>query len=126
MSPKRVVQRYLAEALGAGSREPADELIASEDIRQRTGRLRIAFPDLEAEPLVLVAENDLVAGHFVARGTHLGLFQGVPPTGRAWEAACTAIYRVENGRIADGWVTWDQLSLLEQLEAVERVRFVSA
>jgi predicted ester cyclase len=126
MSSKRVVQRYLTDVLGAGDSDSADELITSEDVRQRTSRLRSAFPDLEIDTLVLVAENDLVAGHFVGRGTHLDLFQGVPPTGRTWEATCTAIYRVDHDRIAEGWVTWDQLSLMEQLAAVKRVGPVSA
>ncbi len=74
----------------------------------------------------LLAEGDLVAAHVTARGTHEGLFNGVPPTGNEWEAHCTAIYRVEDGRIAEAWVTWDLLALMEQLDAVERVQTVSA
>jgi predicted ester cyclase len=78
------------------------------------------------ETLVLVAEGDLVAGHFTGRGTHHGVFQGIPRAVEPWEASCTAIYRIEDDRIADGWVTWNHLSLLHQLGAVERVSTVSA
>jgi steroid delta-isomerase-like uncharacterized protein len=124
MTPKRVVERYLAEVLG-GDRS-ADELVSGAELRQRVDALRRAFPDLEIETIALLGEDDLVAGHLVGRGTHLGVYQGVPPTGHTWEARCTAVYRVEDGRIADAWVTWDQLSLLEQLGAVERVQTVSA
>jgi predicted ester cyclase len=119
MEPKSVVARYAEGGLNG-------ELVSDVRLRQRDGFLRAAFPDLELRPRLLVAEGALVAGHFTARGTHLGLFQGVPPTGRRWEAACTAAYRVAGGRIADAWVTWDQLALLEQLGAVERVATVSA
>jgi len=73
-----------------------------------------------------VAEGDLVAAHLRARGTHLGLFQGAPPTGRQCEMRCTGIYRVEGERITEAFVTWDTLSLMEQLGAVERVAAVSA
>lgn len=125
MTPRHVVERYLAESLTGGNPD-SHELVANEDLRQRVGSFRLAFPDLEVETLVLLAEGDLVAAHLVGRGTHRGLFQGVPPTGRAWEARCTAVYRVESGRIGEAWVTWDQLSLLEQLAAVERVNTVSA
>jgi SnoaL-like polyketide cyclase len=107
MTPKQVVERYLAEVLTSEGPGRADELISSEELRQRAGHFRIAFPDL-------------------GRGTHHGVFQGIPPTGRPWEARCTAIYRIEDDRIADGWVTWDHLSLLHQLGAVERVSTVSA
>lgn len=126
MTPKTVVERYFTEVLEGAGPSSAAELVSSEELRQRTRSLRIAFPDLEVEIVTLVAEDELVAGHFVGRGTHRGLFNGVPPSGRSWEARGTAIYRVEDNRIAEAWVTWDQLSLMEQLGAVARVRDVSA
>ena len=119
MGPKSIVERYAAEALNG-------ELVSDVRLRQRDASLRAAFPDLELRPLLLVAEGDLVAGHFAARGTQLGLFQGVPPTGRRFDVACTAVFRVEDHRIAVALVTWDQLALLEKLGAVERVATVSA
>jgi len=124
MTPKRVVERYLTEVLGGD--HPPEELVSSAELRQRAGALRRAFPGLEIEIVALVGEDNLVAAHLVGRGTHLGVYQGVPPTGCSWEARCTAIYQVEEDRIADAWVTWDQLSLLEQLGAVERIQAVSA
>ena len=126
MTPRQVVETYLTEVLGGDGVGSENELVSSAELRQRTLSLRRSFPDLEVEPVVLVGESDLVAAHFKGRGTHLGLFQGVPPTGRACEARCTAIYRVENGRIAEVWGTWDYASLMEQLGAVERVATVSA
>ncbi len=126
MTPRDVVARYVSEVLGGARPESAQELLASAELERRTTRLRTAFPDLEIEMQVLLAEGDLVATHLAGRGTHLGLYQGVPPTGRSWEARCTALYRVEDGRIAEAWITWDTLALMEQLGAVERVATVSA
>ena len=126
MTPKQVVRRFVDEVLNGARPGSADELVSSDELLQRVERLRSAFPDLEVETRLLLGESDLVAGHFVGRGTHAGLFQGVPATGRSWEAACTAVYRVEDGQIADAWVTWDQLALMEQLAAVQRVATVSA
>jgi predicted ester cyclase len=126
MTPRRVVERYVAEVLTSGRPGAADELVSSSEVRQRSARLRRAFPDLEVRSVVLLAEHDLVAGHFGAQGTHLGLYQGVPPTERRCETSWTAVYRIEDGRIAEAWVTWDQLSLMEQLAAVRRVPTVSA
>lgn len=126
MTPRAVVARYLSEVLGGARPESANELLANAELDWRTSRLRSAFPDLQIEMHVLLAEGDLVGCHIVGRGTHRALFQGAPPTGRTWEARCTAVYRVEEGRITDAWVTWDNLSLMEQLGAVERVATVSA
>jgi predicted ester cyclase len=119
MEAKSVVTRYAEEAL-------SPELVSDLRLAQRDRAFREAFPDLELRPVAMVAAGDLVAAHLAARGTHLGLFQGVPPTGRSWAAGCTALYRVEAGRIAEAWVTWDQLALLEQLGAVARSATVSA
>ena len=120
LEPREIVQRYLDTAFGA------DQLVANVEHEQRTHHFRAAFPDLEVETLALLAEGDRVAAHFVARGTHHGLFNGVPPTGNEWEARCTAIYRVEEDRIVEAWVTWDLLALMEQLDAIERVQTISA
>lgn len=119
MEPKEIARRYLEEGLCA-------ELTSSPELHQRSVRIRRAFPDLTVEALEMLVEGDRVAAHFVARGTHEGVFQGVPPTRCEIEATCTAIYRVEDGLIAEAWTTWDSLGLLEQLGAVERVETVSA
>jgi predicted ester cyclase len=126
MPPRKIVERYLRDVLGGAELASVGDLVASDELRRRAVRLREAFPDLEVEPVVLLSERDLVAAHVVARGTHTGLYQGVPPTGRGWEARGTAVDRVGEHRIVDAWVTWDNLGLLEQLGAVERVATVSA
>ena len=126
MQPRKVVERYLAEVLsGAGPAHP-DELISSEMLRQRTTGFHRSFPDLEVTTHALLVEGNLVAAHFSGRGTHKGLFQGVPATGRGWQADCLAVFRVKDGRIAEAWVQWDLLALMEQLGAIQRVRSVSA
>ena len=106
--------------------ETAGELISDESLRQRVAGFRRAFPDVAVTTDLLLAEGDLVAGRFRGHGTHEGLFNGVPATGRTWDARCTAIYRVEDGRIAEAWISWDLLSLIEQLGGIERARTVSA
>jgi predicted ester cyclase len=117
MTARRVVERYLAGD---------DGLLADEMLRQRDEAFRSAFPDAKVTAEVVVAEGDLVSAHLTGRGTHLGTFQGCPPTGREWTATCTAIYRVEAGRIAKAWINWDWLAVMEQLGSVERVQTVSA
>ena len=115
--PRQVVERYLAGD---------DELLAAEPLRQRAGAFRSAFPDARVTAEQMLEAGDLVAVHLTGRGTHLGTFQGCPPTGREWTATCTAIYRVEAGRIAEAWVNWDWLAVMEQLDCVQRVETVSA
>ena len=56
------------------------------------------------------------------RGTHLGEFMGVAPTGKPVSWTAIAIYRLEEGRIAECWVEPDLLGLAMQTGAVSVAR----
>jgi predicted ester cyclase len=124
--PGVVVQRYLAEVLNRTDASSAAELIASETLRRRVEGFHAAFPDARATTHCVLERDGLVAVHLTGHGTHLGIFQGCPPTGRAWRATCTAIYRVDAGRIEEAWINWDWLAVMEQLGCIQRVETVSA
>ncbi|MEX1157170.1 MAG: ester cyclase [Chloroflexota bacterium] len=124
--PADVVRRYLDEVVAGGESSALEELVSSDDLKQRVASFRRAFPDFAVAVRLLIAEGDLVAVHLTGRGTHRGLFQGVPPTGREWTAGCSALYRVEDGRIVDAWVNWDLLAILEQIGGVTRASTASA
>jgi steroid delta-isomerase-like uncharacterized protein len=74
-----------------------------------------AFPDYRWDLRHLLVDGDWVAAHFIDTGTHRGTFLGIPATGRAVTTQEFAFYRVDAGRIAEVWVTADDLGLLEQL-----------
>ena len=38
-----------------------------------------------------------------------------PATGKRMESECAGIFRIDDGRIAELWVTWDNLAGLAQL-----------
>lgn len=95
-------------------------------MRMRAAAFRSAFPDLNVTLQHVVADANWVAAHATGRAHHTGAFQGCPPTGRVWNAHCTTMFQVDQGRILAGWVTWDLFSILEQLGAVERSDGVSA
>ena len=117
---RAVIERYLHEVLPNARTGPADEIVADANLRQSLESFRRAFGDLGVTPNVFVSVEDHVAVHLSAHGIHRGIFQGVPPTGRPWTAGCSAVYRVDRGRIVDSWVTWDALAILEQIGAVRR------
>jgi aspartyl-tRNA synthetase len=74
-----------------------------------------AFPDYRWELRHLVIDPPWIAAHFTDTGTHRGSFLGVPATGRSVTTQEFAFYRVDAGRIAEVWVTADDLQLLQQL-----------
>lgn len=124
--PAEVVTRYIDDVLMGGDPSVLDELVSNPELRQRVTSFRRAFPDLAITNRLLISEGDLVAVHVTGRGTHRDFFQGVPATGRVWTAGCSAFYRVEDRRIADAWVNWDVLAILEQIGGITRAAIASA
>ena len=111
------VDTYLSEdflnhdpPLGAG----ADR----EGMRSAGALFRAAFPDWHSELHMLIAEGDLVAEHFTARGTHAGEIMGVGPTGRDVALRGINIFRLRDGRIIERWGRLDDLGFLQQLGVV--------
>jgi predicted ester cyclase len=43
---------------------------------------------------------------------------GIPPTGKQVDFQGISIHRIEGGKVAEGWVTFDALGMLQQLGAV--------
>lgn len=77
------------------------------------------FPDYSGTTDAVIAEADLVAVRYTASGTHTGEYHDVEPTGHTVEWTGMAMYRIENGRVAEIWLEEDRLGLLEQLEVVD-------
>lgn len=124
-SSRSVVERYLDEVMNGRDAAALDELVADETLKQRVRLFLDAFPDLVVDTNLVVANGDLVGVNLTGRGTHEGTFQGVPPTGRTWAATCSAFYRVADGRIADFWINWDLLGILEDIGGVRRAETAS-
>jgi len=71
-----------------------------------------AFPDYEWAVQRLVIEDPWISAHFKDSGTHQGPWLGRPPSGERVETDEFAMYRLEDGRIAEIWVTADNARLL--------------
>ena len=66
---------------------------------------------------VVVSEDRVVTcGTFTA--THLGEFQGLPPTGKQISLSVMHIDHVEDGKIVEHWGQGDALGLMQQLGIV--------
>ncbi len=73
------------------------------------------FPDSHITTEMLIAEGDLVAGYFTYSGTQEGAMGPFPPTNKKAELKYLGILRIEDGKIAEMWVEWDNLAMLTQL-----------
>ena len=75
----------------------------------------LAFPDSQVALHQVVAEGDRVAVWATYSGTQQGPMGAFPPTGKRMAIDFGAVFRIDNGMIAELWVTWDNLAALAQL-----------
>src|SRR6185295_6416768 len=76
------VERYLADDFVAHDPPMPDLTHDAAGFRDAATRIRAALPDWRSDVHLLIAEDDYVAEHFTASGTHRGEIMGVPPSGQ--------------------------------------------
>ncbi|GAB3398790.1 ester cyclase [Schumannella luteola] len=74
-----------------------------------------AFPDLEAAPQTLVADDESVTVALTISGTHTGEFQGHAPTGRRFSVRGIQVGRFDDGRLVERWGATDEAGMQQQL-----------
>jgi predicted ester cyclase len=71
--------------------------------------------DFTIEVLQLVAEGDLVASRVQSTGTYFNPeVEGYPEEGRPVQYESHAIWRIECGKIAEGWIVTDIYTIRRQ------------
>ncbi len=69
----------------------------------------------------MVAEGDMVAVRWSFSGTHKGELPGSPPlpaTGKKIEVQAQAIHRVAGDKLAETWVNFDAMGMMQQLGVI--------
>ena len=73
------------------------------------------MPDARQEVDFMFADGNWVAVHATYAGTQDGAMGPFPPSGKRLELPFIGILRLENGKIAEIWVEWDNMNALTQL-----------
>jgi predicted ester cyclase len=74
------------------------------------------FPGFQVIVEEQFAEGDRVATRAIFAGTNSGEYNGLPPTGRDVAVPEIVVHRFEDGKIAELWVQFDNLAIMNQLE----------
>jgi len=133
VNPKGIARRFREDLWNTGDLAIADEIIDracriharvpfATDFMSGPGAVaqlvlfyRMAFSEIRVTVDELVAEGDLVVSRWTAHGRNTGDLLGLPPTGRDTVTTGIDFLRIAGGKIVEGWVSWDTLSLIEQL-----------
>lgn len=109
-------QMMTPDAVGhseAGNMVGLDEFLAFRN------RFLDAFPDLRFEVESTMADGDDAAVRWVARGTHSGDALGFPPCNRPVEIRGMSWLCFEDGRMIEGWDSWNMGGLMQHLQEAE-------
>jgi predicted ester cyclase len=131
MRNKELVAEVFA-VMEAGEFDKLDDYIAADYVRhcQATPEVNVTnlqgmkdylsgleetFPDQKMVIHRLVAEDDLVAFWASWGGVQEGPMGPFPATGKRMELDFAGMHRIADGKIAETWVTWDNLTGLTQV-----------
>lgn len=114
---KALIRRIYAEALLQGNLALIDEVFSADFVDHSTpgqppgpggvkdyfAAIRAGFPDIQVVLEDMIAEGDRVVVRTNWRGTHLGSYDGVAPTGKVAARTLTQIFRIVGGMVVDEW-----------------------
>ena len=130
---KAVVRRFIEEVQNRKDWAAYDELNAPDFVNlsappgvptdREGGKMFLtafanAFPDSQIAVDDMIAEGDRVVTKKTMTGTHIGEFNGIPPTGKRVAIQYVDILRLRDGQIIEHWLSMDQLSFLQQLGVI--------
>lgn len=136
---KATLLRFYEEVINQGNVAVVDELMTSdfvhhgetlfpriegrEAIKAGVGGVINAYPDGHTTVEDVVAAGDVVVCRLSWRGTHRGMFMGIPPTGRVstWRGISTYRFN-DDGEIIERWANMDVISQLQDLGVVPELR----
>ncbi len=76
---------------------------------------RAAFPDLRSELLAVHHADDAVIAEFWLTGTHLGVIEGITPSGRAFRCRMAGVFLFEGARLTCERIYFDNGTIARQL-----------
>ncbi len=130
---KALIHRVTEEFYNQGNLAVADELFSAEyahhdpaspdvrdreDLKQSHAATRAAFPDFHVTVEHLVAEGNHVVSHWTGQGTHQGVWQGIPPTGKRVTVTGLVLFRMSGGKAHETWWGYDVFGVLQQLGVI--------
>ncbi len=86
-----------------------------EGLKFAIGSMHIGFPDMNWTMHEQIAEDEKIVSRFVWKGTHNGVFMGIPPTNKKVEVWGMVIDVVRNGLFSESRIIMDTIGLLQQL-----------
>ncbi len=126
---KQLIRRFYTEVVDGGDYSNLESFVAPdyvdhnaaessrgpEVVRTHLEAIRTTLPDFAIQIEDIFAEGDYVITRVTGRGTHLGEWMGIKPTGREVRLKGINIDRIKSGRIVEHWGEADTVGMLIQM-----------
>lgn len=106
-----------SDAVARGQRNAETEIRGPKQFAQFVSDIRGAFPDIKLQIEDILGVEDKVVVRWSATMTHSRDALGIPATGKIVRSRGISIATIDKGKIIEGWDSWDQLGMLEQIGA---------
>jgi len=90
-------------------------ITGKEAMKEMLAEIFAALPDWHEEIQQIVVQGDRIALMTRGTGTLTGRFGAMEPTGKSAVTTTIMIHRFVDGKVAESWVTWDNLYFMQQL-----------
>ena len=121
---KALMRRLFEEGFHSGKLAIVDEIFhpnfvdrstpeqpaGTEGVKDYISMVRTGFPDISITIEDLVAEEERVVVRTTWRGTHLGEYEGIAPTGKQVTRSMIQIFHVKDGKLLEEWSEGESLS----------------
>ena len=121
---KALMRRLFEEGFHSGKLAVVDEIFhpnfvdrstpeqppGTEGVKDYISMVRTGFPDISITIEDLVAEEERVVVRTTWRGTHLGEYEGIAPTGKHVTRSMIQIFHVKDGKLLEEWSEGESLS----------------
>ena len=120
---KALIRRLFEEGFHSGKLVVVDEVFhpnfvdrstpeqppGTEGVKDYISMVRTGFPDISITIEDLVAEEERVVVRTTWRGTHLGEYEGIAPTGKQVTRSMIQIFHVKDGKLLEEWSEGESL-----------------
>ena len=93
----------------------SEDIIGIEANKENVTSTRTGFPDFNATIDELIIKGDNFVARWTVTGTNTGPFGDLQPTGKKIKISGVTINHVEDGKISESWMFFNQATMLTQL-----------
>ncbi|HDR6318032.1 TPA: ester cyclase [Bacillus thuringiensis] len=141
MTPEQIVRKFFEEVRSGKNPDYSNQLMAEkvlahqivsegeqaicrtpEDYAEHVREMIEVYGDFSLEIQEFLVQGSKVYVRWKQVGIHLGEIDGYQPTGLPIIQMASAVYRIEDGKIAEYWIQIDRSGIQNQFECNKHIR----